>query len=326
MERNHRIDAGRRVVAIEADAVSALAERIDDAFDQAVTTILSAASGRIVVTGVGKSGHIGNKIAATLASTGTPAFFVHAGEASHGDLGMVTDEDVVLALSYSGKTSELLTLLPLLKRLGTPLISMTGKPESTLAARADVHLDVSVELEACPLDLAPTASSTAALAMGDALAIALLEARDFGVDDFARSHPGGQLGRRLLMTVAEVMHSGETLPLIAADATISQALLEMTAKGLGMTGVTDAGGQLVGVFTDGDLRRTLDSGVDVHATKISQAMTEDPKTIGRDALAAEAVHMLETHRIGGGGLFVIDDDHRPVGALNTQDLLRAGIL
>lgn len=325
MSETTRIETARRVISIESEAAAALAERIDGAFDQAVTTVLQA-TGRVVVTGVGKSGHIGKKIAATLASTGTPAFFVHAGEASHGDLGMVTGDDVVLALSYSGETSELLMLLPLLKRLGTPLITMTGKPDSTLAGRADVHLDVSVALEACPLDLAPTASSTAALVMGDALAIALLEARDFGVADFARSHPGGQLGRRLLMTVDDVMHSGGALPLIDIGDTVGDALLEMTAKGLGMTGITRADGRLAGVFTDGDLRRTLDVGGDLKSAPIYQAMTENPKTIGSNALAAEAIQLLETHRIGGGGLFVVDDDNRPVGALNTQDLLRAGIL
>ncbi|WP_111748055.1 KpsF/GutQ family sugar-phosphate isomerase [Salinisphaera orenii] len=325
MDKDTRIKAGQRVIAIEAEAATALADRVDSAFDDAVTTVLNTA-GRVIVTGVGKSGHIGGKIAATLASTGTPAFFVHAGEASHGDLGMVTRNDVVLALSYSGETGELLQLLPLLKRLGTPLICMTGRPESTLATRADVHLDVSVTIEACPLDLAPSASTTAALVMGDALAITLLEARDFGVADFARSHPGGQLGRRLLMTVDDVMHQGDELPLIGLDATIGDALLEMTAKGLGMTGVADADGHLAGVFTDGDLRRTLDLGTDPRSTPIAEAMTQSPKTISAGALATEAIQMLETHRIGGGGLFVVDTDNHAVGALNTQDLLRAGIL
>lgn len=325
MNSHEIITAGQRVIAIEAAAVAALEARIDAAFAAAADCLL-ACRGRVVVTGMGKSGHIAGKIAATLASTGTPAFFVHPGEASHGDLGMVTPQDVVIALSYSGETGEVLTILPLLKRLGVPLIAMTGQPNSTLARRADVHLDVGVEIEACPLELAPTSSTTASLAMGDALAIALLEARHFTAEDFALSHPGGALGRRLLLTVADVMHTGDALPLVADDAGLREALLEMTAKGLGMTGVADADGRLIGLFTDGDLRRTLDNDVDIKRAGIADFMTHDPKTVGADMLAAEAIRLLETHRIGGGALMVVDDDKRPIGALNMQDLLRAGVI
>lgn len=325
MESQTLIATARRVVAIEAAAAAALESRIDGAFTEAARAML-ACTGRVVVTGMGKSGHIAGKLAATLASTGTPAFFVHPGEASHGDLGMITASDVVIALSYSGETGELLTILPLIKRLGVPLIAMTGNPESTLGRRADVHLDVSVTLEACPLELAPTSSTTAALVMGDALAIALLEAREFTAEDFARSHPGGTLGRRLLLTVADVMHTGDALPQVRDTATLRDALLEMTAKGLGMTGVVDAEGRLAGLFTDGDLRRTLDHDIDLKTAGIADYMTKGPKTVGADMLAAEAVRMLETHRIGGGALMVVDDDRRPIGALNMQDLLRAGVI
>lgn len=319
------ISAARRVISHEAAAVAALETRIDGDFARAAELTL-ACRGRVVVTGMGKSGHIAGKLAATLASTGTPAFFVHPGEASHGDLGMVTDNDVVIALSYSGETSEILTILPLLKRLDVPLIAMTGKPASTLAQRADVHLDVSVASEACPLELAPTSSTTAALVMGDALAIALLEARNFTAEDFARSHPGGALGRRLLLTVADVMHTGSRLPQVDAHASLRDALLEMTAKGLGMTGVVDDTGQLIGLFTDGDLRRTLDDDIDIKHATIAEHMTRGPKTVQPDMLAAEAVRLLETHRIGGGALMVVDNEQRPVGALNMQDLLRAGVI
>lgn len=325
MDKSTLINAARRVIGIEAAAAAALEDRIDADFARAAELML-ACSGRVVVTGMGKSGHIAGKLAATLASTGTPAFFVHPGEASHGDLGMVTDNDVVIALSYSGETGEILTILPLLKRLGVPLIAMTGKADSTLATRADVHLDVSVALEACPLELAPTSSTTAALVMGDALAIALLEARNFTAEDFARSHPGGALGRRLLLTVADVMHTGDGLPLVDEAASLRDALLEMTAKGLGMTGVIDSDGRLSGLFTDGDLRRTLDHEVDIKQAVIADHMTRGPKTAAPDMLAAEAVRLLETHRIGGGALMVIDADQRPVGALNMQDLLRAGVI
>lgn len=317
--------SARRVIDIEAAAVAALSSRIDTQFAAAADTLLGC-RGRVVVTGMGKSGHIGGKIAATLASTGTPAFFVHPGEASHGDLGMITAEDVVIALSYSGETGEILTILPLLKRLDVPLVAMTGNAESTLARRADVHLDVAVEIEACPLELAPTSSTTAALVMGDALAIALLEARHFTAEDFARSHPGGALGRRLLLTVGDIMHTGEQLPLVAEDALLREALLEMSAKGLGMTGVVDGDGALAGVFTDGDLRRTLDQDIDIKRAGIAEHMTRSPKTVTADMLAAEAVRLLQTHRIGGGALLVVDADNRPEGALNMQDLLRAGVI
>jgi arabinose-5-phosphate isomerase len=319
------IATGRRVVAIEAAAAARMETRIDIAFARTAALML-ACSGRVIVTGMGKSGHIAGKLAATFASTGTPAFFVHPGEANHGDLGMITADDVVLALSYSGETSEILTLLPLLSRLGTPLIALTGHPQSTLGARADVHLDVSVETEACPLELAPTASTTATLVMGDALAIALLEARNFTVEDFARSHPGGTLGRRLLLTVADIMHTGNALPLVGAGAKLREALLEMTAKGLGMTGIVDTEGRLIGLFTDGDLRRALDHDLDIHQAPIIDYMTRTPKTAGPDMLAAEAVRLLETHRIGGGALMIVDAAGRPVGALNMQDLLRAGVI
>ncbi|MES1928318.1 sugar phosphate isomerase [Salinisphaera dokdonensis CL-ES53] len=325
MNSHEIINAGQRVIGIEAAAVAALESRIDETFAAAADRLLEC-EGRVVVTGMGKSGHIGGKIAATLASTGTPAFFVHPGEASHGDLGMITPQDVVLALSYSGETGEILTILPLLKRLGVPLVAMTGNADSTLAQRADVHLDVGVEIEACPLELAPTSSTTACLAMGDALAIALLEARHFTAEDFARSHPGGSLGRRLLLTVADLMHTGAALPLIGDDAALREALLEMTTKGLGMTGVVDEDGRLAGLFTDGDLRRTLDRDVDIKQATIAEFMTRQPKTVTADMLAAEAVRLLEEHRIGGGALMVVDDDNRPVGALNMQDLLRAGVI
>lgn len=325
MDTDTLIAAGRRTIAIEAAAAAALETRIDGAFAEAAALMMDC-TGRVIVTGMGKSGHIAGKLAATLASTGTPAFFVHPGEASHGDLGMVTAHDVVIALSYSGETAELLTILPLLGRLGVPLIALTGKSDSTLATRADVHLDVAVEIEACPLELAPTSSTTATLVMGDALAIALLEARNFTTEDFARSHPGGSLGRRLLLTVADVMHTGDALPLVDQHAMLREALLEMTAKGLGMTGVIDADRRLIGLFTDGDLRRALDHDLDVKRSAIDDYMTRDPKTVGPDMLAAEAVRLLQTHRIGGGALMVVDDETRPIGALNMQDLLRAGVI
>ncbi|MDA3919214.1 MAG: KpsF/GutQ family sugar-phosphate isomerase [Salinisphaera sp.] len=325
MDKTTLLATARRVIGIEAAAAAALESRIDGNFSRAAEFMLGCV-GRVVVTGMGKSGHIAGKLAATLASTGTPSFFVHPGEASHGDLGMITHSDVVIALSYSGETREILTILPLLKRLGVPMIAMTGKPASTLATRADVNLDVSVALEACPLELAPTSSTTAALVMGDALAIALLEARNFTAEDFARSHPGGALGRRLLLTVDDVMHTGGGLPLVSEDASLRDALLEMTAKGLGMTGVVDAKGLLIGLFTDGDLRRTLDRDIDLKTAAIADYMTRGPKTVNPDMLAAEAVRLLETHRIGGGALMVVDESMRPVGALNMQDLLRAGVI
>lgn len=314
---------GAAVIATEASAVAALEERINGNFAAACKHMLACA-GRIVVLGMGKSGHIGGKIAATLASTGTPAFFVHPGEASHGDLGMITEKDVVLALSNSGETAEICTILPLIKRLGVPLIALTGQPQSTLAKAADVHIDVSVEKEACPLGLAPTASSTATLAMGDALAIALLEVRGFTAEDFARSHPGGRLGRRLLLRISDIMHQGAEIPTVTKEVLLSHALLEMTRKGLGMTAVVDAQNHAVGIFTDGDLRRALDRGIDVHATTIAEIMTADCKTLSPELLAAEALQMMQRHRINA--LLVVDEDQHLIGALNMHDLLRAGVL
>ncbi|MFP5374448.1 MAG: KpsF/GutQ family sugar-phosphate isomerase, partial [Gammaproteobacteria bacterium] len=289
--------SGRRVLEIETRALVALAQRLDGEFSAACRLLL-ACSGRVVCTGMGKSGHVARKIAATLASTGTPAFYVHPGEAAHGDLGMVTDADVVLALSYSGESDEILLLLPVLKRQGNRLVAMTGRPQSSLAREADVHLDVGVPAEACPLDLAPTASTTAALAMGDALAVALLEARGFTADDFARSHPAGALGRRLLLHITDVMHAGDEVPRVPADASLSEALVEMSRKRLGMTTVVDGDGRLLGLYTDGDLRRTLDdAAVDLRATRIGEVMTRNPRTIGAGALAVEAAQLMETHKI-----------------------------
>lgn len=316
-------DLGRAVVETEAAAITALLDRLDERFEQACHYLLEC-RGRIVVTGMGKSGHIGNKIAATLASTGSPAFFVHPGEASHGDLGMITPQDVVLALSNSGETSELLTILPLLKRLGTPLIAMTGKPQSTLAHESEVHLDVSVEKEACPLGLAPTSSSTATLVMGDALAVALLQARGFTAEDFALSHPGGSLGRRLLLHVGDIMHSDKALPIVTEAATLHDALEMMSEKGLGMTAVIDAEGRLSGVYTDGDLRRTLNKPVDIHQLLVSEVMTRNCKTVPPDMLAAEALQMMDEKKING--LLVVDNQQRLVGAFNMHDLLRAGVI
>ncbi|ASK34915.1 KpsF/GutQ family sugar-phosphate isomerase [Alloalcanivorax mobilis] len=313
----------RRVLDVEARAVTALADRVNDDFRAACDTIM-ACQGRVIVTGMGKSGHIGSKLAATLASTGTPAFFVHPGEASHGDLGMITSDDVVLALSNSGETAEVLTIVPVIKRKGTALISMTGRPDSSLAQLSDVHLDVAVAEEACPHNLAPTSSTTATLAMGDALAIALLEARGFTPEDFALSHPGGSLGRRLLLKVEDVMHAGEQLPVVREQASLSEALLEMTRKGLGMTAVIDASGRLIGIFTDGDLRRTLEKGLDIRQAGIREVMSSEPITLAANHLAAEALQIMETRKING--LIVCDERHHPVGALNTQDLLRAGVM
>lgn len=322
MDTEKLITRGRRVIEIEAQAVSALAQRIETEFAGACE-LMFACQGRVVVTGMGKSGHVGGKIAATLASTGTPAFFVHPGEASHGDLGMITGNDVVLALSNSGETSEVLTILPLLKRLDVPLIALTGNPNSTLAKRADKHIDVSVDLEACPLDLAPTSSTTATLAMGDALAIALLEAREFTQEDFARAHPGGSLGRRLLLRLDDVMHRGQTLPLVEQHTSLRGALLEMSDKQLGMTGVVDDSGLLIGVFTDGDLRRALDAEATVN-TPITQVMTRAPQTGNPDMLAAEALKLMQDKKING--LIIVDHNNKPVGAMNMHDLLRAGVV
>lgn len=313
---------GLAVIETEAKAILALRARIDAHFVKACQLIL-ACEGRVVVLGMGKSGHVGGKIAATLASTGSPAFFVHPGEASHGDLGMITSKDVVLALSNSGETDEILTILPLIKRLAAPLIALTGNPLSTLAKAADVHVDVSVEQEACPLGLAPTSSTTAALVMGDALAIALLEARGFTAEDFARSHPGGRLGRRLLLLIKDVMHTGDTVPKVPETATLSQALMEMTKKKLGMTAIVDSTGRLVGVFTDGDLRRSLDGRVDVHTTTIASVMTRQFVTVSPDILAAEALQVMEARAING---LLVATDGLLVGALNMHDLLRAGVV
>ncbi len=314
---------GLAVIETEARAVSALASRIDASFVQACQHML-ACEGRIVVLGMGKSGHIGGKIAATLASTGSPAFFVHPGEASHGDLGMITAKDVVLALSNSGETDEILTILPLIKRLGVPLIALTGNPRSTLARAATVHVDVSVEQEACPLGLAPTSSTTATLVMGDALAVALLEARGFTAEDFARSHPGGRLGRRLLLLINDIMHTGEAIPKVREDALLKEALVEMSRKGLGMTAIIDGQGRAIGVFTDGDLRRALDHELDVHSTGITEVMTPNGKTVRPDKLAAEALAIMETCKISA--LLVVDENGTLVGALNMHDLLRAGVV
>lgn len=316
--------SGRRVFEVEREGLAAVAARLDGAFAAACRAML-ACRGRVVCLGMGKSGHVARKIAATLASTGTPAFFVHPGEAGHGDLGMITDADVVLALSYSGESDEILMLLPVLKRQGNPLISMTGRAQSTLAREADIHLDVSVPAEACPLALAPTASTTASLAMGDALAVALLEARGFTSDDFARSHPAGALGRRLLLHIADVMHTGEDVPTVPADASLGDALIEISRKRLGMTAVVDADGRLLGLYTDGDLRRSLaDAALDVRSTRIAEVMTRTPVTIGADALATEAAQLMETRKINA--LVVVDDGRRVVGALNFHDLLRARVV
>jgi arabinose-5-phosphate isomerase len=311
------------VLDIESRAVDALRSRLDASFAAACELCMDT-PGRIVVTGMGKSGHIGNKIAATLASTGTPSFFMHPGEASHGDLGMITGQDVLLAVSYSGETDEVLTILPLVKRMGAKMLSLTGKPKSTLARAADVHLDVSVSEEACPLNLAPTASTTATLAMGDALAVALLKIRGFTAEDFAMSHPSGSLGKRLILRVADVMRSGDDVPKVTADVSLSDGLMEMTQKGLGMTAVVDAGEKVLGIFTDGDLRRALDAGVDVRKTAMQEIMHTKCKTTTSDILAAEAVHVMEENKITG--LLVTDEGGRLVGALNIHDLFRAGIM
>ncbi|WP_341937793.1 KpsF/GutQ family sugar-phosphate isomerase [Marinimicrobium sp. C2-29] len=317
------IQSGRRTVEIEAQAVDALRTRIDESFNRACSILLNS-PGRVIVTGMGKSGHIGKKIAATLASTGTPAFFVHPGEANHGDLGMITRDDAVIAISYSGNSDEIMTLVPLIKRLGVPIISMTGKPRSPLAQEAEVNLDISVACEACPLALAPTASTTATLVMGDALAIALLEARGFTAEDFAFSHPGGTLGRKLLLRVDDIMHRGESVPRVGADTPLSDALLEMTRKGFGMTTVVDEQGGLLGVYTDGDLRRSIDLGTDLTTTLMSQLMNRHPKTVSAHTLAAEALKVMEDNKITA--LVVLDEQRQPHGILHMHDILRAGII
>ncbi|HHQ14911.1 MAG TPA: KpsF/GutQ family sugar-phosphate isomerase [Chromatiales bacterium] len=312
-----------RVLDMEARAIQGLAARLDGQFAEACRLCLDC-KGRVIVTGMGKSGHIAGKLAATLASTGTPSFFVHPGEASHGDLGMVTPSDLVIALSNSGETSEIITILPLLKRLGTPLITMTGQRDSTLGRAGDVVLDTGVDEEACPLNLAPTASTTAALAMGDALAVALLESRGFTREDFALSHPGGTLGRRLLLHVEDLMHTGDEIPQVGPDAPLHEGLVEMSRKGLGMTAIVDSGGSVEGIFTDGDLRRTLDRDVDLRSTRMADVMTRDPRTIGPTELAAEAARIFEQMKITA--LLVTDDSGHLTGALHIHDLLRAGVM
>ena len=313
----------RRVLEIEANAVHALADRLDAGFAAAVALIL-ASKGRVIVSGVGKSGHIGRKFAATLASTGTPAYFVHAAEAAHGDLGMITADDVLIAISYSGSGEELLKIVPLVKRQGARLIAITGNPESPLAREADVHLDGSVKEEACPLNLAPTASTTAALALSDALAVALLDARGFGAEDFARSHPGGTLGRRLLTHVSDVMRSGKAVPQVPENALLADALMEMTRAGMGMTAIVDADQHIIGIYTDGDLRRSLASNCDFTTARVADVMSRGPKTIQAEALAVEAAEIMETRRISQ--LLVTNRDGRLIGALNHHDLMLAQVI
>jgi len=317
------IQSAQRTIRFELEAVEGLLAHIDADFVRACEIIL-ASTGRIVVLGMGKSGHVGNKIAATLASTGTPSFFVHPAEASHGDMGMITRDDIILALSNSGSTAEIVTLLPLIKRMGIKLISLTGNPESPLAKAADVNLDARVAQEACPLNLAPTSSTTAALVMGDALSIALLEARGFTADDFAFSHPGGALGRRLLLKVENVMHTGDALPSVRRGTLLRDALMEMTRKGLGMTAIVEDDGRLAGIFTDGDLRRTLDRELDIRVATIDAVMTPHGKTARPEMLAAEALKIMEDHKIGA--LIVVDEQDMPIGAFNLGDLLRAGVM
>ncbi|MFA5632125.1 MAG: KpsF/GutQ family sugar-phosphate isomerase [Porticoccaceae bacterium] len=317
------VSSAIRTVKLEAEAVALLETRIGPDFSEACKLMLDC-KGRVIVTGMGKSGHVGRKIAATLASTGTPAFFIHPGEASHGDLGMLTRSDVVIAISSSGTTSEVVTLIPLIKRLDVPLISMTGNANSALGQAADAWLDIGVSQEACPLDLAPTTSTTVTLVMGDALAIALLEARGFTAEDFAFSHPGGALGRKLLLKVADIMHSGSSLPRVHEDTPLRHALLEMTQKGFGMTTVVDDSNALLGVFTDGDLRRALDQAIDINQASVAQVMTRNCKAIAKDILAAEALGIMETSKITA--LVVEDDNHHPIGVVHMHDILRAGIV
>jgi len=314
--------SARRTLTLEQQAIFELIDKLDASFDHACRLLFDC-RGRIIVTGMGKSGHIARKMAATFASTGSPAFYVHPGEASHGDLGMITGEDVVVALSNSGETQEITGLLPLFKRLGSPLVSLTGRPRSTLARYSDVHIDVGVSREACPHDLAPTSSTTAALAMGDALALALLEARGFSAEDFALSHPGGTLGKRLLLRVADLMHGGERLPSVPAGSPLREALLEMTRKGMGFTCVVDERGRLIGVYTDGDLRRTLDQRGDFAMLRVDDVMTRGGKTVSPEMLAAEAVRIMEDNKITA--LAVVEDGY-PIGALHMHDLLRSGVI
>ncbi|MBU3020935.1 KpsF/GutQ family sugar-phosphate isomerase [Aestuariibacter sp. A3R04] len=323
MNSNAYIESAKRVIKIESDAVSALTDRLNEHFT-AACTCLAGCQGKVVVSGMGKSGHIGNKIAATLASTGTPAFFMHPGEANHGDLGMLSSSDVLLAISNSGETNELLSLLPVVKRLNVPVIAMTNSATSSLGQYADIFLDISVKQEACSLGLAPTSSTTATLVMGDALAVALLDAKGFTPDDFALSHPGGSLGRKLLLKVKDIMITGSELPLVTKEATVTEALLEISTKGLGMTGIINSRGELAGIFTDGDLRRILDARTDIHTTSVGTVMTEGGRVTQPDTLAVEALNVMETHRISA--LIVVDEYHKPVGAFNMHMLLKAGVI
>jgi arabinose-5-phosphate isomerase len=323
MTKSSFIKDAKAVIQCEREALESVEKNLGEAFSDACRSLLEC-RGKVIVTGMGKSGHIAGKIAATLASTGTPAFFVHPGEASHGDLGMISAQDVVIAISNSGETPEVLTILPMLKRMGVTLIGITGASASSLAQIAQITLDISVEQEACPHNLAPTASTTATLALGDALAVAVLKARNFTEEDFSRSHPGGVLGRRLLVFVEDVMHSGDALPIVKANTSMADAISEMSSKRLGMIGVTDDSGLLVGIFTDGDLRRALSQRVDVHTMAIKEVMTSSPHTIPPSALAAEALQLMQSHSING--LFAVDSTGRPIGALNTLDLIRARII
>lgn len=317
------IELARTVLEAEAQAVLNLRNQIGDDFVKACKLLLSC-RGRIIVTGIGKSGHIANKVAATFASTGSPAFFMHPSEASHGDIGAITEKDVVLALSYSGKTEEILAIVPVIKLLGVPLISITNNQTSALAKLANINLNINIEKEACPLGLAPTSSTTATLAMGDALAIALLETRGFTTEDFARSHPGGALGKRLLLHIDDLMRTGDAIPIVKGNSMLSEALVEMSRKRMGMTIIVNNDGVLIGIFTDGDLRRVLDKNLDVHTTKVSSVMTTNCKTIGLGMLAAEAVHIMEQHQIMT--LIVLDKNHVPIGAIHMHDLLKSGLV
>jgi len=319
----HALDLAREVLDIEASAIQVLSSRLDESFLHALDIILNC-EGRVIVSGMGKSGHIARKIAATMSSTGTPAYFVHPGEASHGDLGMITEKDVIIALSYSGESQELMTIVPIIKRQGAKLISMTGKTESSLAKVADVHLNAAVDKEACPMGLAPTASTTAALALGDALAVALLDAKGFSAEDFARSHPGGSLGRRLLTHVRDIMRSGELVPMVRESAMLSDAIMEISKKGVGMTGIVDAAQHVLGIYTDGDLRRTLAKKLDFNATSIRSVMSANPRCINPDALAVEAVQIMEQHKISQ--MLVVDEHNKLIGALNMHDLLHAKVI
>lgn len=323
MPKSSYIDIANNVLDIEADAIKALKQQLDHHFDNACDLILNC-TGRLIVVGIGKSGHIGNKIAATFASTGTPSFFVHPSEASHGDLGMITSKDIVLAISNSGETPEILTILPIIKRMGVKLISLCGKPSSSISQHSDAPLNSGISKEACPLNLAPTTSTTATLALGDALAMAVLENREFNESDFARSHPGGALGKRLLLYVEDIMHKDDNIPLVQESASLDQALDEMSTKALGMTGVINEANEIVGMFTDGDLRRNLNETIDIHTTAMRDIMTVNPYTASADMLAAELVTVMQERAINS--LIVTDNSGQAIGALNMQDLLRAGVL